>query len=84
MYVKSLYLRDGQRAWLHIYSGHNKPRESFLEVDFQQELIGKAMSLIKNSIQAATTAAAWYLVGSHIPTFDCKHYAAVLKQRTRS
>ena len=68
MYLKSLYLWDGQRAWFHIYAGHNKPREIFFEDDFQQELIEHDISLIKNSIQAVTTAAAaGYLVGSHVP-----------------
>ena len=41
------------------------------------------MSFTKNDIQAATTAAAGYLVGSHVPTFDCKHYAKVLRQHPK-
>ena len=48
MYMKSLYLWDSQRAWLHIYAGHSKPRETFLNDDFQQELHELDMSLIKN------------------------------------
>jgi len=75
-FTPQLWLRNGKRAWIRFFIGHDIPATSLLS-NTEQKLDCRDTTFKADDIQAPSTITCGFLVGTH-RSFDLQHYSALL------